>query len=68
MTQAAVERNMTRKLVGIAKTALTVELIELLVPGGALVLLALLLTGGSALPILEKAAPFLPFPKAIRRP
>jgi len=59
---------MTGKLVGIAKKALTLVLIELLVPGGTLVVLALLLTGSSALAIPEKVAPLLPSLKAFRRP
>ena len=59
---------MTGKLVGIARTALRLVLIELLVPGGTLVLLALLLTGGSALAIPEKVSALLPFLKALRRP
>ena len=59
---------MTGKLVGIARKALTLVLIELLVPGGTLVVLALLLTGSSALPIQEKVAPLLSFLKAWRRP
>ncbi len=59
---------MTGKLVGIAKKALTLVLIELLVPGGTLVVLALLLTGSSALAIPEKVAPLLSFLKAWRRP
>ncbi len=59
---------MTGKLVGFARKALTLVLIELLVPGGTFVVLALLLTGSSALVIPEKVAPFLPFLKAFRRP
>lgn len=59
---------MTGKLVGIARTALRLVLIELLVPGGTLVLLALLLTGSSALAIPEKVSALLPFLKALRRP
>ncbi len=59
---------MAGKLVGIAKKALTLVLIELLVPGGTLVVLALLLTGNSALAIPEKVAPLLPSLKAFRRP
>ncbi len=59
---------MTGKLVGIAKKALMLVLIELLVPGGTLVVLALLLTGSSALVIPEKVAPLLPFLKDFRRP
>ncbi len=59
---------MTGKLLlGIARTALKLVLIELLVPGGTLVVLALLLTGTSAPAILEKVAPLLPFLKALKR-
>jgi hypothetical protein len=54
--------------VGIARKALKLMLIELLVPGGTLVVLALLLTSGSALAIPEKVAPLLSFLKAFRRP
>ena len=69
MSQVAGQRVvMTEKLVGIARMALKLALIELLVPGGTLVVLAFLLTGGSALAILEKVAPLLPFLKALRRP
>ncbi len=58
---------MTGKLLGIARTALKLVLIELLVPGGTLVVLALLLTGTSAPAILEKVAPLLPFLKALKQ-
>lgn len=58
---------MARKLVGIARTALKIALIELFVPGGTLVILALLLTGSSAPAIVEKVAPILHFLKASRR-
>jgi hypothetical protein len=58
---------MTGKLPGIARTALKLVLIELLVPGGTLVVLALLLTGTSAPAILEKVAPLLPFLKTLTR-
>ncbi len=58
---------MTGKLLGIARTALKLVLIELLVPGGTLVVLTLLLTGTSAPAILEKVAPLLPFLKALKR-
>ena len=69
MSQAAVKGvGMTRKLVGIAKQVLTLVLIELLVPGGTLVVLALLLTGSPALALPEKVAPLLPFLKDLRRP
>lgn len=59
---------MTGKLVGIARKALKLGLIELLVPGGTLVVLALLLTGSAALAIPGKVAPLLPFLKPFRRP
>jgi hypothetical protein len=59
---------MIGKLVGIAKKALKLVLIEVMVPGGTLVILALFLTGGSALAISEKVATLLPFLKASRRP
>ncbi len=59
---------MTGKLVGIARMALKLMLIELLVPGGTLVVLAFLLTGSSALAIPEKVAPLLSFLKVGRRP
>ena len=59
---------MTGKLLGIARKALKLALIELFVPGGTLVVLALLLTGSSALAIPEKVAPLLSFLKAWRRP
>ncbi len=68
MSQAAVERGMTGKLVGIARMALKLMLIELFVPGGTLVVLAFLLTGSSPLAIPEKVAPLLSFLKVWRRP
>jgi hypothetical protein len=69
MSMTAVEsEGMTRKVVGYARTALKLVLIELLIPGGTLVILALLLMGSSALPIPEKVAPPLPFLKVLRRP
>jgi hypothetical protein len=52
---------MTEKLMRIARMALKLLLIELLVPGGTLVVLALFLTGSSALAVPEKVAAFLPF-------
>jgi hypothetical protein len=61
---------MTEKLMRIARMALKLVLIELLVPGGTLVVLALFLTGSSALAVPEKVAallPFLPFVKPLRR-
>ena len=59
---------MTGNLVGIARKALKFALIELLVPGGTLLVLALLLTGSSDPVISEKVAPLLSFLKAWRRP
>ena len=54
---------MTGKLVGIAKQVLKLLLIELFLPGGTVVVLALLLAGKSPLAILEKVAHLLPFLK-----
>jgi hypothetical protein len=59
---------MTGKLVGIARKALKLALIELLVPGKTLMVLVLLLTGSSAPAIPMRVAPLLPFLKALRRP
>jgi hypothetical protein len=59
---------MTGKLVGIARKVLKLVLIELFVPGGTLVVLAILLTGSSALAIPEKVAPLLSFLNVWRRP
>jgi hypothetical protein len=59
---------MTGKLGGFAGQALKLVLIELLAPGGTLVVLALLLTGSSARAIPEKAGPLLPFLEAFRLP
>jgi len=58
---------MTRKLMGVAQKVLRLALIELLIPGGTLVVLVLLLTGGSVLPIPEKLASLLPILKGLRR-
>lgn len=58
---------MTRTLMGIARKALRLALIELLIPGGTLVVLVLLLTGGSVLPIPEKLATLVPLLKGFRR-
>lgn len=55
----------TRKLMGIAQKVLRLALIELLIPGGTLVVLVLLLTGGSVLPL--KLASLLPILKGLRR-
>lgn len=54
---------MNGKLVGFARRALKVVLIELLVPGGTLVVLPLLLSGSSVLAIPEKVTLILPFLK-----
>ena len=54
---------MTGKLVGIAKQVLKLLLIELFLPGGTVVVLALLLAGKSPLAILEKVAHLHPFLK-----
>ena len=59
---------MIGKLVAIARQALTLGLIELLVPGGTLVVLALLLTGRSGHAIPARVATLLPFLKLARRP
>ncbi len=66
--QAMAEGGMNGKLMGIARKAVTLVLIELFVPGGTLVILALLLTGSSALAIPDRVAALLPFLKAFRRP
>jgi hypothetical protein len=58
---------MAGKLMGVARKALRLALIELLVPGGTLVVLVLLLTGGSVLRIPEKLASLLPILKGFRR-
>lgn len=58
---------MTTKLMSYAKKAATLLMIELLVPGGTLVVLALLLTGTS-LPIPEKVAAALPILDLFKRP
>lgn len=58
---------MIRTLKGIARKARRLAFIELLVPGGTLVALALLLTGSSVLPIPEKVASLLPILKGFRR-
>ncbi|MGH7409299.1 MAG: hypothetical protein ACREKF_14985 [Candidatus Methylomirabilales bacterium] len=58
---------MISRLMEIARKALRLALIELLIPGGTLVVLVLLLTGGSVLPIPEKLASLLPILKGLRR-
>ncbi len=58
---------MGRKLAGIAKSAAMLLMIELLVPGGTLVVLAILLAGGS-LPVMPyQVTALLPFRKALKR-
>ena len=58
---------MATKLLGYAKKAAGLLMIELLVPGGTLIVLGLILTGGT-LPIPEKVASVLPILKLIKRP
>jgi hypothetical protein len=58
---------MAIKLKGYAKKVAALLLIELLVPGGTLVVLTLLLTG-TWLPIPEKVAAALPILNLLRRP
>ena len=58
---------MGKKVMGVARKVLRLALIELLIPGGTLVVLALLLTGGSGLPIPERLAALLPILKGFRR-
>lgn len=57
---------MRTKLMGLAKKAAGLLMIELFVPGGTLIILAFLLTGGS-LPIPEKLAAALPILSLIKR-
>ena len=57
---------MAAKVLGYLKKAAGLLLIELVVPGGTLVVLTLLLTGGS-LPIPERLAEALPILKLVRR-
>ena len=58
---------MGKKVMGVARKVLRLALIELLIPGGTLVVLALLLTGGSGLPIPEKVTSLLPILKRLWR-
>lgn len=58
---------MASKVMGVARKALRLALIELLIPGGTLLVLVLLLTGGSVLPIPDKVASLLPILKGLRR-
>ncbi len=57
---------MVAKVLGYAKKAAGLLLIELVVPGGTLVVLTLLLTGGT-LPIPERLATALPILNLVRR-
>jgi hypothetical protein len=57
---------MATKLKGYAKKVAALLLVELLVPGGTLVVLTLLLTG-KALPIPEKVATALPILNLFKR-
>jgi len=57
---------MATKLTGYAKKVAALLLVELLVPGGTLVVLTLLLTG-MALPIPEKVAAALPILNLFKR-
>jgi hypothetical protein len=57
---------MATKVMGFAKKAAGLLMIELLVPGGTLIILGLLLTGGT-LPVPEKIASVLPILKLIKR-
>ncbi len=58
---------MAAKVLGYARKAAGLLLIELLVPGGTLLVLTLLLTA-SSLPIPERLAAALPILKLLRRP
>ena len=57
----------TRMLMGVARKALRLALIELLIPGGTLVVLTLLLSGASLPGIPQKVAALLPILKGLRR-
>lgn len=57
---------MATKVMGYAKKAAGLLMIELLVPGGTLIVLGLLLTGGT-LPVPEKIASVLPILRLIKR-
>lgn len=57
---------MATKLMGLAKKAAGLLVIELLVPGGTLIVLTLLLTGTS-IPIPEKVAAALPILNMLKR-
>jgi hypothetical protein len=61
------EDDMTTKLKRYAKMAAGLLTIELLVPGGTLIVLTLLLTG-AALPIPDKLAAALPILDLFKRP
>ena len=57
---------MAAKMLGYAKKIAGLLLIELVLPGGTLIVLTLLLTGGT-LPIPERVAEVLPVLKMLRR-
>jgi hypothetical protein len=57
---------MAAKMLGYAKKIAGLLLIELVLPGGTLIVLTLLLTGGT-LPIPERVAEALPVLKMLRR-
>jgi len=57
---------MATKVMGYAKKAAGLLMIELLVPGGTLIVLGLLLAGGT-LPVPEKIASVLPILRLIKR-
>ena len=57
---------MATKVMGYAKKAAGLLMIELLIPGGTLIVLGLLLTGGT-LPVPEKIASVLPILRLIKR-
>ncbi len=57
---------MMAKVKGLAKKAAALAMIELLIPGGTLIILTFLLTGGT-LPIPEKLAAALPILNLLKR-
>ena len=57
---------MAAKMLGYAKKVAALLLIELVLPGGTLIVLTLLLTGGT-LPIPERLAEALPVLRLLRR-
>jgi hypothetical protein len=58
---------MLTRVKGLAKKAAALLMIEMLIPGGTLIVLTFLLTGGS-LPIPEKLAAALPILNLLKRP